>query len=1128
MIYKNFGIYSGAEITKSGNSVFISPTLIRLPNGELRGFGSFDNTVGKTINVAFSSTQPSQSGYDRENVYAQRYLLTINTTSSGQAWIYYNEVLSDVEVVVSSTSLPLNTIVLGKLTWNSGASSVNDITIDLTSRIESYYISTSDPSNANLLYQDGQPFTASAVNRQYANVSVLAEVLQDQSLLSFSDKYFVTFAKEKSGLFNGDIYGNNLTVFLNKFKNLMRDGNTFGVFFLKENPDLSPSGTSYLYTFPNLTSVSGNTIYVSINKSTAIPQVSTSFDSNTSYLIAYAQVGLTETDLANVTFKIVNNLIGHNAFVENTARLVKSQKTNGFIEKFEIEELDQDNKIRIKPSVLNIDGYLLVINGEDVTLPDPPASGSRQDFVYVEVKKQSIPWTVLSYEIKIVSDIKVDLYNDPFKNPDVKNEENNTYLYSTNGDYIATLSTNEVDGKTHAIPLAVIQRFTTQSFSVNYKGGFARIDGKSATRIKLSEIAIKAPVNTTRDKVDILNSAIFKLLSGNLNNQLKPAYLDSSFYSRSPLQIDRLGSNTSVLNTTFAGLTDGIRYLWSKNTDKPVFLYAFINEGTDSGVSPYNFNTVTYDTDSKTIIIQVPTNSDAELVRLQNGDLDGVSIKWASTGKPVKLSVNWSIGQTRTSTAIIDVTDVDYVAGDNICIMFKVRYVELNPVGLSQIPSKVIAAALNGNFSNLSDNFSIALNDFTTPKKVKDLARVSTINSINYTDYISLIKMGSNTKFYTNELHYFTPGNNSNSLDYEINAELFYSSDQYNLLGLIDVKNAVTGESLEVTKVKWSYNTTNKFLIRLALNIPVSDPVEFIFGVSGKQIDLSKASLEISNLTETNIQVKNASIVTNDTGIYYFTDGKISYGALALRSDNSIYVGEDLVPCKVDGFGTNLLKVIIQVDDISTYTTGNWYFNSSILKYVPNNGATLRLPCLESYMTDNNHIHIAYEYNSLPFIPFKSTLVPYSQDFTSESELPYTTAKKAHIINRGFLLKCTDGAANEGSSEYSPVAERFPVVQGISNVGLNVQSSPIGLTDVFLFQQQRKPFLEGQEINFNADFILSGNVQAGSGIAVWMPLIKQLNCLRLFIYQVRDGSFVINNEDQAFVCELEENYREKI
>ena len=130
-------------------------------------------------------------------------------------------------------------------------------------------------------------------------------------------------------------------------------------------------------------------------------------------MIAYAQVGLTETNLANVTFKVVNNLIGHNAFVENTARLIKSQKTNGFIEKFEIEELDQDNKIRIKPSVLNIDGYLLVINGEDVTLPAPPASGSRQDFVYIEIKKQSIPWTVLSYEIKVVSDIKVNLYHDP-------------------------------------------------------------------------------------------------------------------------------------------------------------------------------------------------------------------------------------------------------------------------------------------------------------------------------------------------------------------------------------------------------------------------------------------------------------------------------------------------------------------------------------------------------------------------------------------------------------------------------------------------------------------------------------------------------------------------------------------
>lgn len=1140
--YDRFGIYSGGEVTKFGqNEIRISPYALRLSDTKLRGSGSRTNTFSKHITIGFSNSSPTSSGYSRENLQDPKFLLTINTIAPGQAWIYYDQGAEDIQVKTSVSGPTINTVIFAKITWGGGTDNINELVIDYTERTESLMISTTSPEDPVYFYQDGQTFTSSSINEQYANIAVLTEVMQSESLLNFGDNYFVTMAREASGSFNGDIYGSNLNVYVKDIRHFSRVGSQYNLYHNKADSGFTDSGISFKKAFSQASDFQNKTIYVGIEKNTGKLRIETTWDSTTEenyYMIAYAQTG-SETTLDNVHFYIVNNLGGQALFLETFAKYLRSRETTSFLSKVNINEIDQDNKLRLDPCILNLDGYLLFIPGNDIVLSAPPSTGKRYDFVYLEIEKKSVPWIQLSFKIKVVSG--VDFFNkrDPFLDTvNVKNSQENTYTYNKSGSYTADLSSNGVDGKTHAIPLCVINRLNTGAFSgTNKNGGTGRPDGRSALRVNLSEVENRAPIKFNVNPTLALNSALFKILSGKLNNKLQPALSDPEIFSRSPLQIDRLGVNSSLSDSSFIGLTDGMRTIWSRNQSKISKISAFIKEDVDSGISPYNFPTVDYDSDTKTIIVKVPDNTTAEIVKdQQSGRPLDILIRWVKTGRKVKLSSQWSIGQLRNSTAVIDTSDADYIINGEIAITFSIKYTDITESGLKRIPEKVISAANNNDYNILANSYAVAVDEFNNPTYVRDTGRISNINSVNYKDYLSLVKMGSDKKFYSYEMHYFLHGNNSNTNEYEVNdtiASISGPSGNYSLVGLIDVKNALTGESIPVTKVKWKYNSTSTFQIRLSLAIAVNAPIEFIFAVggdAGKQIDLNKGSLEISNITETKNLAVNGSIITNLDGVYYLSNGNIIYGASAFREEFKVYVGEDLVPAKITGIGDNLLKVIIQVSDISSYTTANWYLNNTLNKYVPNNGVTIRIPVLQSYRTDNSQIYIQYIYNSLPFMPFKpDSSNPEFHNLLSDVRLNYgNDSEKPKVIERGFLIMSTDGSANDSASMYAPVDQKFPVVQNIPVVGINTPASNLGMSDIFIFQQQLKPFIEGTQLTLDNQLILSGIVQAGTGIAVWACLIKMMNCIRLFIFEVRDGTFVLGNKDQAFICELEENYRELI
>ena len=149
-------------------------------------------------------------------------------------------------------------------------------------------------------------------------------------------------------------------------------------------------------------------------------------------------------------------------------------------------------------------------------------------------------------------------------------------------------------------------------------------------------------------------------------------------------------------------------------------------------------------------------------------------------------------------------------------------------------------------------------------------------------------------------------------------------------------------------------------------------------------------------------------------------------------------------------------------------------------------------------------------------------------DSLSQDNLVYPDGEFSRIESRGWMFISNDGIGNPRSGISSPFSERFPVVQGIEIIGNGVPSTPLGWQDVLNFQQLDEPFIAGTEIScVDCDGLaLQVTVEPGTGLAVWCCLMKQLNLLRMFVFTIREGQFILDDASKAFVCELDENYRE--
>ncbi len=853
-------------------------------------------------------------------------------------------------------------------------------------------------------------------------------------------------------------------------------------------------------------------IYVMIHKTTGIPKIAYAPD-DSYYLVARttATIGSGATDLDSISFEVENDLAGLNAVKENLASITRSMIGTGFLRPVQLTTGNTDNTIRLLSNVCHVLGYSIGFLDQDIPLGDPPTSGSRFDFVWLEIWREADPNIQVFSQIRIKNGLSSIYLDAPLSDTSVQSGADTpaAFLVSEKQGHFSSIdSANSVDQKRFAIPLAIVHRFNSASYSVssprNLNGGVDRPDSKSCIVINEDELLNIAPRITQEDKKSLLGQALRLMLKGELLNSFEQASYDSGggtgVWSKRPYQIDYLGSFPTGSEI---GKVDGARRNWSNNVDQLIdFSFKFRSDiELPSAPDGYLSAVATYNNVGNHLTLFPTILNDFDLYLDPSTGWPTATVKWVSDNTDVGFIDTWNVD---ADSGVADVQlDLGEHADGEIAVMFKAKYLAAR--GFTKVPTVLYSALRNDDDSDVSNFYAIAPATSSVPSFVKNEARTTTINAVEYTDTLYILRRGDANKFYANTWNYYKAGNGSSSTFYSIPIDL----DPFTVIGLVDVIDD-HGNRIVPTLVKWDSGN-------LKVKLPAMStlrPIKFVLGRGGKQLDYKPGSKEITDLCI-------ASYITTDwntedlmlvgsSAIKKYCSGNIIHGFNSLQNNYTVFIDNISVPVRVDGVGGNILTIDMRLStaehaalpsseqrDLYTLTGG---------LYKPAADSVVSFSTLETF-NEQESIVLRYSYSASPWRAFSDS-------------------SAANIEERGFLLITTDGPGNGGDSIYSPTSERFPVVQGISAVGTGTEVSPLGIHDVLDYQQNSSMFIEGCDINFDSEYQLSVYVQAPTGLAVWVALVKQGNRVLMFSYQNRDGHFVLDSIGQAFVAELKENIRE--
>lgn len=1149
------GIYSGGAVTKGispDQNIYISPYILNLYNNTNEGVGeSYENGVAKKISIFFGGL-PEGTVTDQDTK-APSY--QINTGGSpGSVWIYYDE--SKHDIAFSATSLA-NVVTFAKVSWTLPLT-MDNVSIDTTyvaspnnpNRTESNLIEVEDPHKAKHLYFDGQKFIGGRLNRALINMSIVMEAMQEESLSSIGGDFFLTLMS------TADLQSNANIVTISPVRHISR-GPTYKykVFQNKENLDLG-SNIALRRTFASASDVNGDNLYVVIHRVTgelSIVKASTeiaNYDLNTThYLVArtiapqVAGVLTGVTNLNQLQWEIVNNAAGLNAVKEKLTSYIRGVSHSGFFNTFDVQETNIPNTIFVPDLYGNISGESFFTFGNNLTLTAPPVSGSRQDFIFLQVTKKYTPDIVTYATVRFASDIDYSTNQDPFASANVKallDDDltlGNVFTYNNEGFYqsFGNAGTSEY----LAIPIAVVHRFNDSPYSTGNLNGASlgsRPDGKVANMIKSTEILRTAIFNNSLELNKVLQESINRILTSTLDSALEKSLGSLDSYSKAPLQVDFLGSYG--YGTKIADL-DGARRYWSGNPSSSIpmgFQFTF-NQAFTYPYGNFSYNIATSES---VLTLRVPASSqdNAEIDTDITGQPLNVKVQWASDGTDVDLigiwtpSFNASGDLVNIVTINLNTTSINYTAhafgNAKINVSFNVKYTSKNT--LTRPPLTLFKAQVN-NLDGKDNHYCIASSASIVATEThilnKSSSRLTTVNSINYRDSLYVDRSGPNRKNYGYLLKYYSAGNGLTNTPYLIQDTYSINTGDFPLFGgtykITGLVNAfrLDGTPIGIKQAIWDVANT-QFKVFLSEPISTTEPIYFTLGLEGKQIDLNYGSLEISNLTNAEVieglttpaaeylRYSYFDVPNNIGGHPIFGFSSIADKMIMYVESSTIGLGLVSVPVQVEGFSKSLIsiKTVISTSTYNALTTEQktcYEINGGPLGgYRLATGRVIRFSLLRAINTTD------------------TIVIPYL--FGASGFKPFDTTKPAKFLHSGTILMTTDGTANEGSTIYSPVSMRLPIVQDVSVIGIDTPSQT-GIHPANQFQQTGVYINPGTPVTFDGSISFSMYVEKDTGVIAFISLIEQDHNIYVFVYQVREGQLVFTNPDQAFVSHLVERVR---
>jgi hypothetical protein len=1072
MITGTYGIFQGGELSldTANFRINIAAALMRAVSERLIGMGG----PGRRVSVTFGALTPG-FGFNRPRLSAldaPTYQLAIGLQAGAAYLIYDSEVSDDITMVETPNA---GDIIFGKVSWPVGATTMADLTLDLTERTETRIVTAEDPLSAKDLYHNGMRFGDASFNQPLASMAVMSELLQGELRARAGDNFAVSLLKRT------DIVtaGNQLTV--KRFPLYLRD-----VVAGRDVFKVIDTKVDALFNF-NAAAMANQRINIFVDRTTGQVDAGLAFNAATKVLVAFGDVPATATSLDDVFFVIAAELSQANAQSGASVELNRRALASGFSTPTQlVPVVGVPNGLALAENIVELAGVQARVAPQQVALPAAPNAGDRLDLIYLEVHRVVEPsppadgstyvvlggvgYLVTKARLAVASGVTYDTPERMMVQAPVVGLGGGGFEADAQGHFTSPYFAVAYDGYSWAVPVGLVYRFNQAPWAANnLAGGTGRPDGKQHDQLSPDEVMNVSPVLSLKglNHQALLHATIDAILKGRHPQQFGAALLSGSYLSKTPLHVDAIAP-TPTAGARMLGTPDGVRRQWTARP-RPYWLGASFPANAD-----YVGKSVVYEDGTRTLLIQAPTAGSLTL----DNDQPVVELVWLETGEAVALTGPWSVGaDTRSAQATLDPLDPHFLPAGTLSASFEVLQAADSYLGA--VPARAYRATL--------DNADI---DFAAPGAERTSEAGGVVRRV------SAIGPALKGDAMIQERIYAADGSDSIAIPTVVDGRVVLGAVTVDLLagGAVGIRTFTLGPLGHVLRLAAAQTAGTQLRVALALG--------------GRTFRYDPRHLGADEFAESAL-FEATTTGAKTTHHVALPQERVLKGVMGYRLDPArpltagVYVDGRLYQATVSGLDRNLatIELALSPAEYAALEAGQqpkWELVGGVYRLAAGT-YTLTLPLLWSDPPKSfEHFAFVYDFQALPFVPLLG-------DETFE------------IAHHGRVMITNSSAANDGTEPFAPATERFPLVRG-DRKGVEALAVQTIFSDALEMGHRAEVPWDGTALAIDGRFVFNAGIfDADAGFVVWMCLVRQGRNLRVFSYIVEGETLAVDTPARAFL-----------
>ena len=1084
----SYGVFHGGDVTINTlqTGIDVTAMTVRTEDGRNLGFGA----PGRKVVVQFGQLQsPFSFSANRPSpLDAPIYTLLISG-QAGHAFVAFDALTTnDIALIAEPTT---GFVVLAKVSWPANANTIQQLSLSFDERQASRILTSYNPLDAHDLYTAGMRFGDAEFNKPLIAFSVLGEVLQGEVVARNSDEFNFVVARV------ADIEGAGPSLTVRPVRVLRRYLTPQGVAYT-----VIETKTDYVFAY-DVPAIIGERIYIWVNPASGAVEAGLSYVPGAGILVAYGDVPFGATGLEAVRWVLASQTTDSNPQSGTSIVVQDMTLPSGFVRPVRVTTSALVQKyLLLHQNVAVIDGVEYNVPEQPVSLPDAPATGERLDLLFVELYRRAEPsppvngeffqavpgggYIVARTRLVIVPGVQYTDSQVLMLQPSITGLGGGTFARAADGHFFSAYA-EAADGKSYALPVALISRFNQAPFADNNLSGGAagtRPDGKQHNFIHMDEVELPGPVLRQHglNHAAAFGRALQAVLRGEHPNKLGASTQLPAHRSKRPLQLDAIAG--AVLDgARMLGAPDGARREWSA-APSTYWVGASFVVNLDA-VSP----TIAFEDGSRTLTLKAPSGASLFLGGA-GGVQPVVQLVWVTTGQPVQLTGPWVVGADGgNAIGTLDPAAASFQAAGLISVSFAVT--QRPESFLGNVPAEIFSVTLNGQplraaAPGPAQNFTFS----GLPAQLRPVGPPDSCGAFS----VDLVAVADGTSLL--------------SVPAEIGG--------VPVLGVRSATRVVDDALLGIRSMQIG-STSHSVILSAA--VTAGDEVRLTVVMAGKVCNVTPENRAIADFAEA---VLHSTVVLGEAASYgvALPEGRVLRGVFSFARAASapviqgVFLDGYLYSATVSGIDRNFVQVNLTLSAVDfaalpVAQQGKWQLDAAHGYYILNAGSfNLQLAILWSAApAPTDQIKILYAYNSLPFAPVAG-------------------GEQFELLHRGFIIASNSSAANCSQNYFAPLAEKLPLVKG-AVLGLGVADPETVFSDPTSLQMQGLLPVEGTRFGLDGAISFGSGVGApGAGFLAWMCLVRDEHSVRVLTYVSQDNAFSISNPSKAFITYCDANYVE--